>query len=148
MEHSGGQLKVSHKGKDITFDWSASANDADHGSIRWAAFYSDCEHEVLEVTSGHRVTLTYNLYAVRGHGSLAGNCPTLDTRHLLLYPKVDALLKDKHFMEHGEKLPPVRWTMACYSITDQCLTQVVLSASSAAMRMRTTRRQVTYSLRP
>lgn len=32
-------------------------------AIYWAAFYSDCTHEVLPVTSGHRVTLTYNLYA-------------------------------------------------------------------------------------
>jgi hypothetical protein len=103
VEHEGGQLKVLHKGKDFTFDWSTGAADADHACIRWAAFFSDCEHEVLEVSSGHRVTLTYNLYAVRGHGSLGGNCPTLDTSHLPLYHSVDALLRDKRFMEHGEQ---------------------------------------------
>ena len=31
-------------------------------TIEWVAFYSDCEHEVFEVTKGHRITLTYNLY--------------------------------------------------------------------------------------
>lgn len=27
----------------------------------YAAFYADCEHEVLPVTSGYRLTLVYNL---------------------------------------------------------------------------------------
>jgi len=38
-------------------DWSK--NDS---CVSWAAFYSDVEHEVLEVANGHRITLTYNLY--------------------------------------------------------------------------------------
>src|SRR6202042_3226946 len=29
-------------------------------SIAYIAFYSDVEHEVLKVTSGHRATITYN----------------------------------------------------------------------------------------
>lgn len=33
-------------------------------SLAYVAFYSDIEHEVLKVTSGSRVTLTYNLYLV------------------------------------------------------------------------------------
>jgi len=31
-------------------------------SISYAAFYGDVEHEVTEVKSGYRLTLTYNLY--------------------------------------------------------------------------------------
>ncbi|KAL2273528.1 hypothetical protein FJTKL_04434 [Diaporthe vaccinii] len=61
VQHEGGQLVARHKGKEMTFDWGNSTQ-----SIQFAAFYSDVEHEVLEVHSGHRVTLTYNLYAVRG----------------------------------------------------------------------------------
>ncbi|KAL6064904.1 Fe2OG dioxygenase domain-containing protein [Balamuthia mandrillaris] len=34
-------------------------------SVKWAAFYADCEHEILPVTAGHRITLTYNLYSER-----------------------------------------------------------------------------------
>ncbi|KAF5871910.1 uncharacterized protein Bfra_008936 [Botrytis fragariae] len=56
--YQGGQLRVTHRGSNtFFFDWG---NKSD--SIQWAAFYSDCEHEIPEVTSGHRVTLTYNLY--------------------------------------------------------------------------------------
>ncbi|KAK4695497.1 hypothetical protein P7C71_g2267, partial [Lecanoromycetidae sp. Uapishka_2] len=47
------------------YDWSNEDADV----ISWAAFYSDCEHEVQEVESGHRITLTYNLY-VRLHISM------------------------------------------------------------------------------
>ncbi|KAL8646223.1 MAG: hypothetical protein Q9210_006258 [Variospora velana] len=57
--HEGGTLRVKHRGQSIDFDWAkASAGRV----IQWAAFYGDCEHEVMEVTAGHRVTLTYNLY--------------------------------------------------------------------------------------
>lgn len=80
LAHEGGQLQVRHSGREFTFDWGASTN-----AIAWVAFYSDCEHEVLEVTSGHRVTLTYNLYAVRGNGTLAGApSPSLDIGQLPL----------------------------------------------------------------
>lgn len=34
-----------------------------HGNVQWTAFFSDVEHEVEEVLLGHRVTLTFNLYA-------------------------------------------------------------------------------------
>ena len=35
------------------------ATAAGDNLIKWAAFYSDVEHEILPVTEGHRVTLTY-----------------------------------------------------------------------------------------
>ncbi|KAH7320592.1 hypothetical protein B0I35DRAFT_197903 [Stachybotrys elegans] len=60
FQHSGGVLEVRHDGKVAEFDWST--NSSHSGDIQWAAFYSDCEHEVMSVTQGHRVTLTYNLY--------------------------------------------------------------------------------------
>lgn len=66
------------------FDWSNSKGDGKEPSIGWAAFYSDCEHEVLNVTEGYRLTLTYNLFCVRGNGQLGGNCPRLDPTHLPL----------------------------------------------------------------
>ena len=47
------------------FDWSQVPGDGDANSIYWAAFYSDCEHHIREVTIGHRLTLTYNLYTIR-----------------------------------------------------------------------------------
>jgi len=57
--HTGGELAVRHNGREMIFngremifDWNKDAE-----SIQWAAFYSDCEHEVFPVTSGYRVIL-------------------------------------------------------------------------------------------
>jgi hypothetical protein len=47
---------------------AANSNQEALGAMQWAAFYSDSEHEVLPVTDGYRITLTYNLRAV-GHSS-------------------------------------------------------------------------------
>jgi hypothetical protein len=54
--HKGGVLVVRHDGRAVTYDWSTTDDNAP--AIKWAAFYSDCEHEVLVVTDGHRITLT------------------------------------------------------------------------------------------
>ncbi|KAF2825159.1 hypothetical protein CC86DRAFT_394877 [Ophiobolus disseminans] len=94
--HEGGQLVVRHQGNSTIFDWSRSIRD-----IQWAAFYSDCEHEVLEVTSGHRITLTYNLFARRGLGELAGRNETLDAQKLPVYKVVKEVLEKPDFKAEG-----------------------------------------------
>ncbi|KDQ18308.1 hypothetical protein BOTBODRAFT_171175 [Botryobasidium botryosum FD-172 SS1] len=63
--HEGGALHLRHHGKEFVHD-STLVQSAFPGtgnpSVVYVAFYSDVEHEVAEVTSGYRVTLTYNLY--------------------------------------------------------------------------------------
>lgn len=87
-----------HKGREITYDWGTARD-----GISWAAFYSDCEHEVLEVTSGHRLTLTYNLYAVRGGSGLAGGfASALDVSQLSFYRSLEWMVKSESFMPNGE----------------------------------------------
>lgn len=102
LEHCGGALEVRHKGNIVTFDWSNSKGDDKGPSIGRAAFYSDCEHEILEVTEGHRLTLTYNLFCVRGNGQLGGNCPWLDPTHLPLYKTILSLVQDTEGWRDGE----------------------------------------------
>ncbi|KAK4452181.1 hypothetical protein QBC34DRAFT_321394 [Podospora aff. communis PSN243] len=97
LEHDGGALEVRHQGWTVTFDWSGK----DPQSIGCAAFYSDCEHEVLEVTKGHRATLTYNLYCVRGNGQLGGSCPALDPSHLPMYDTIREIVFDKSWGENA-----------------------------------------------
>ncbi|KAK2615390.1 hypothetical protein N8I77_002149 [Diaporthe amygdali] len=97
LEHEGGQLQVRHKGKEVTYDWGSHKDQ-----ISWAAFYSDCEHEVLEVKSGYRLTLTYNLYAVRGGGMLTGiEPPVLDATQLPIYLSLKNIVDNKAFMPEG-----------------------------------------------
>ncbi|TVY33603.1 hypothetical protein LSUB1_G007087 [Lachnellula subtilissima] len=92
----GGQFCVTHKGHSTFFDWDENAT-----SIQWAAFYSDCEHEVLEVTEGHRITLTYNLYCVENIGGVVQSHPTADAAFFPLMQTAKELLKDDNFMRTG-----------------------------------------------
>ena len=61
--HSGGELVVEHGGQRVEFGWGEGAAA---GEVQWAAFFSDCRHEVLPVATGARVTLTYDLFAHPG----------------------------------------------------------------------------------
>ena len=99
----GGQLRVAHKGTEIIYDWS----NEDSQKIEWAAFFSDCEHEVLEVTRGNRVTLTYNLFMSPFPSSVISASPTMGASPELypLYRKVQALLEDPKFMANGKLSP-------------------------------------------
>jgi hypothetical protein len=81
---SGGDFEVEHNGQKHVFAWGSDDSEkseseaaADSGeeekvkeaiapetlsfAVRWCAFYSDCSHEVLEVKSGYRATLTFLL---------------------------------------------------------------------------------------
>jgi hypothetical protein len=60
--HEGGALLARHRGTEWMFDSAAELSAAPPSSIGYAAFFSDVEHEVAPVLSGHRITLTYNLY--------------------------------------------------------------------------------------
>jgi len=55
--HTGGELEVRHRGRDVQLDLRC----ADFSELAWAAFYADCVHEVLPITSGCRLVLVYNL---------------------------------------------------------------------------------------
>lgn len=55
--HKGGELVVGHEGQQEIVDFSPESSF----QTQFAAFYADCEHEILPVTSGHRLALVYNL---------------------------------------------------------------------------------------
>ena len=93
-QFTGGALVTRHQDRQVTFDWSSSPN-----ATHWASFFSDVEHEVLPVTSGHRVTLTYNLY----HS--APISPQLhDVTSTKLYQNLSSALLAPHFMPKGGTL--------------------------------------------
>ena len=61
-EHEGGELVIRHDGREAMVDLSGP----DLGLARWAAFYTDCQHELMPLRSGHRVALIYNLVRRQG----------------------------------------------------------------------------------
>ena len=89
--HQGGALVLRHENKEFTFD-AATLLAGRTSSIAYVAFFSDVEHEVLPVVSGHRVTLTYNLYYdARCNTTLLGSPQVLQPLHANTSAVKDAL---------------------------------------------------------
>lgn len=89
-QFSGGDMVIEHHGE----------KEVVKGSIKdltFIAFYADCRHEVLPVTEGHRVVLTYNL-VLKGEPAVAD----------LPEGPVDSLVS--RVKEHFETPLPPRWS--------------------------------------
>ena len=63
--YRGGALRIRHTDREVTVETDAT----DPSEISFAAFYADCEHEVLPVREGTRVCLVYNLIQERTKSS-------------------------------------------------------------------------------
>ena len=61
-EGAGGELVVYHGSRETTFDMTSE----EPSELAFAAFYADCLHEARPVTSGHRVSLVFNLFLRSG----------------------------------------------------------------------------------
>ena len=103
--HQGGELVLRHKGREWTIDGNTLNHSQSSTSIAYVAFYSDIEHEVLKVSSGCRVTLTYNLYLV---DSTPGVQAPSVVPNLRVIPNLQSalhkLLRSPEFLPHGGTL--------------------------------------------
>ena len=52
-----------HRAREQPFNWSIQ-NLPNEPVVQWAAFNSDCKHEVHVVKSGVRITVVYSLIAI------------------------------------------------------------------------------------
>ena len=64
--YTGGELVVRHRDREARLD----LRGPEPSEVAFAAFYADCVHEVLPITSGCRLTLVYNLLLRPGKGRL------------------------------------------------------------------------------
>ncbi|KDR78105.1 hypothetical protein GALMADRAFT_1301839 [Galerina marginata CBS 339.88] len=102
--HEGGSLIFRHRGQERTFDTAHAVVSQDKPQVAFVAFFSDVEHEVSVVTSGYRVTLTYNLYFIDDPSSapeaslgVVSDQDPLDQ----LKAALTALLSDPEFLPEG-----------------------------------------------
>ncbi|KAF8504387.1 hypothetical protein F5888DRAFT_1655292 [Russula emetica] len=111
--HEGGALFVRHRGHEWIFDpgQALAGGTLDRPSIGYLAFLNDIEQDVSPVTSGHCVTLTYNLYFDDDGGPVSGKDAV--SKHLIppKPPNQDgfreafkALLENPEFMAEGGTL--------------------------------------------
>ena len=96
--HEGGQLVLRQGKKEWTVDFTDKFATATEPSVCFVAFFSDTEHEVLPVTSGYRVTLTYNLH----HKPIYPSTLSIPTPfHLKLKQALVDLVNDKSTLPNG-----------------------------------------------
>mmetsp|Transcript_16189 Transcript_16189/g.22120 ORF Transcript_16189/g.22120 Transcript_16189/m.22120 type:complete len:443 (-) Transcript_16189:188-1516(-) len=55
----GGVLQVHSPDRSITMNWDGQC---DGNTASWCSFYTDCDHELLPMTSGYRLILAYQVY--------------------------------------------------------------------------------------
>jgi len=63
-KHSGGELIIRFDGKEEVVSFAGPASNY---QIPCTAFYSDCDHEVRQLTGGYRVCLVYNLIQLKAN---------------------------------------------------------------------------------
>ncbi|WP_405181764.1 2OG-Fe(II) oxygenase [Nocardia sp. NBC_01377] len=67
---TGGDLVIEHRGQRVIDTGSPD-------ELTFVAFYPDCEHEVLPVIAGHRISLTFNLVVVAHASNTDSSNPTV-----------------------------------------------------------------------
>ncbi|PIL34916.1 hypothetical protein GSI_02703 [Ganoderma sinense ZZ0214-1] len=108
--HEGGALKLRaagrHEGETLewTFDSSSLLAQQEHPSIAYVAFFSDVEHEVMPVISGHRVTITYNLYYPTNESAPSTELNQISTNEQSFQEALKAALRDPSFLPTGGNL--------------------------------------------
>ncbi|WVQ85362.1 hypothetical protein IAT38_007527 [Cryptococcus sp. DSM 104549] len=95
---TGGELVIHHNGTDITFDWAEGSKD----TLSWGFLYSDCEHEVLPVKSGMRVTIAYDIFTSEADAIKGELDPIRDSRLELLVDSFKELLDPSFLPEGGD----------------------------------------------
>ena len=86
----GGNLIAHHNDQKIEFKWSSASNEA----IQWAALFGGAKYEILPVTSGYCVTLTYKIYTSKKRlPIIPPGCP--------FYQTLENALRTPHFMREG-----------------------------------------------
>jgi len=134
--YTGGALLVRHRDREARLELSCP----EPSQVAFAAFYADCVHEVLPITSGYRLALVYNLRR-QGRGQLP-EPPNYDTEQA----RVTVLLrqwstgKDAPDADSPEKLlyplehayTPAELAFAALKGADAAVADVLIAAASAA----------------
>ncbi|KAI0789707.1 hypothetical protein C8Q75DRAFT_718158 [Abortiporus biennis] len=107
--YEGGELVLQDRGEEwklgastplISPDSDSDSDSNNPQKMKYIAFYGDVDHEVLEVTSGYRITITYNLY----YYTPITRSTTSTKVSSVLESAFERLLDDPNFMPNGGHL--------------------------------------------
>ena len=107
-KHEGGTFPLRHNGREWVFNSAdlVSPQNTESPRAAFVAFFGDIGHEVTEVKSGYRVTLTYNLY-FGDDNSATGIVPSpptmlpIDDTEMKIKKSLRALLNNPKFLPDG-----------------------------------------------
>ncbi|KAG5637257.1 hypothetical protein H0H81_005221 [Sphagnurus paluster] len=106
--HKGATLKLSRDDEEWIVDSTVLTQNAPSPSITYIAFHRGADHEVIPVTAGYRVTLTYNLFLDPNPGkalssSVQAVTPDADVFHNALLAALDnpSALPDGGYLGFG-----------------------------------------------
>ena len=134
--YTGGALLVRHRDQEARLELRCP----EPSQVAFAAFYADCVHEVLPITSGYRLALVYNLRR-QGRGQLPEppNYDTEQTRVAALLrqwstakdaPEDDSPEKLLYPLEHA--YTPAELAFEALKGADAAVADVLIAAASAA----------------
>ncbi len=86
---TGGELVIRHRDRETIVDMRTD----EPSELVYAAFYADCEHEILPVTKGHRICLVYNLVVEEGKG-VSAKAPDYGTKAVAIADELEARFRD------------------------------------------------------
>ncbi len=122
---TGGELVVSFGGEEVVADFSSGMNDY---SIQFAAFYTDCDHEVKPLTSGHRICLAYNLIQKSTEVKIE-----IQSFHKQVHELVDIFtehtVNQPHIILLGHQYTPENFSYENLKLNDRYKAQILLSAA-------------------
>jgi hypothetical protein len=101
--HEGGSFLMRKQDDQWSFDSAKVLADHEDPHLGYVALYSDVEHEVTPITSGYRVTATYNLYfdqRVHALPAPLSSMSTIDDFKI----ELSTLLIDPEFLPNGGHL--------------------------------------------
>ncbi|KAK7681615.1 hypothetical protein QCA50_015348 [Cerrena zonata] len=99
--HEGGSLVLRDAGKEWTIDSAHDIASNPDLCVGFIAFYGDVEHEVLPITSGYRVTMTYNLYYDRTSPTIVYVPTSVDDRYDRLKATFEEMLDQPPLLPNG-----------------------------------------------
>ncbi|HWK03813.1 MAG TPA: 2OG-Fe(II) oxygenase [Puia sp.] len=128
--HTGGELAVRFDGRQEIIDFSGPASQYE---IPFAAFYADCEHEIMPIISGYRVCLVYNL--VQNDGKRKVQPQPMGDSVKRLAAVLKASEKDRDIPKIvllGHQYTPSNFTMKALKLNDRLKAESLIQAAGHA----------------
>ncbi|CAF3945996.1 unnamed protein product, partial [Rotaria sp. Silwood1] len=99
--YKGGEFVIKHNNQEQKFDYSSTKYKYDY---YYLVFYADCEHEILPITDGYRLSLVYNIVVNKEKSHLCAKIPSPPLNEKYVQNVCQALIKWSKTMNSPTKL--------------------------------------------